>query len=265
MQPGFVVALIVSNSIIVFGGIALMVLRERARLAAMGELLRGGSDFRSAWGSVRGVRTTLRWLGRANDKRRWTEITAELPAKLPFVMSLRPQGWLDRRRIERDKLVDVVVGDGAFDAAYVIEAAPTDVVKALLTPARRAALAGYGEIELITEPGPPPRLCLCIPARLDEPDNVLPVLQLVVDLAAGVREAYAAVEAAAEVKLVGAPFRGHLETVGEQEAAQRRIDEVRRLAGKRSHSSRLAVGVAFIVCMWLVALGGAMFWASQRL
>ncbi len=231
--------------------------RERQRLAAIGEFLRGGSDFRSAWGSALGVRATLRWRrgrGRRDDRQQWTEITAELPAKLPFVMALRPQGWLDRRRADRGSLVDVELGDGAFDAAYVIEAAPAEVVRALLTPARRAALAGYGKIRIITEQGPPRLLRLCIPAVLDDLHAARPALELAVELATGVREAYAAVEAAADVQLVGAPFREHLSSVGEQEAALRRVDEVRQLEAKR------VVGVApmvlLSVALWFVAMAG---------
>lgn len=259
MDPG-IVFVIVLVSIFATGGAAFFVVRERQRLAAIGELLGGGSSFSSAWGSALGVRATLRWRRRDRDRRQpWTEITAELPAKLPFVMALRPQGWLDRRSIDRGKLVDVVVGDGVFDAAYVIEAAPADVVRALLTPARRAALAGYGKISLCTEAGAPPRLRLRIPAVLDEPHIAKPALQLVVDLATGVREAYAAVEAAADVRLVGAPFREHLDPVGEHEAAQRRVAEVRQLEAKRTVG--LAPMVLLSLALWFIALS-ALFWAS---
>lgn len=238
------------------------IVQERQRLAAIGELLGGGSNFSSAWGSALGVRATLRWQRKDRDNRQpWTEITAELPANLPFVMALRPQGWLERRSIDRGKLVDVVVGDGAFDAAYVIEAAPADVVRELLTPARRAALAGYGKIELVTQAGPPPRLRLRIPAVLDEPHAAKPALQLAVDLATGVRQAYAAVEAAVAAQRVGAPFREQLIAIDDQEAAQRRVDEVRQLEGKRTLG--LAAMVLFSIVLWLVALVG-LFWAARR-
>lgn len=259
MQPA-VVVLIVSVGIVSLGAAVFFAVRQRQRLAAIGELLGGGSSFSSAWGSALGVRATLRYLsGDEDDRRPWTEITAELPAKLPFVMALRPQGWLDRRSIQRGTLVDVVVGDATFDAAYVIEAAPADVVRALLTPARRAALAGYGKISLCTEAGAPPRLRLRIPALLDEPHTAKPALQLVVDLATSVREAYAAVEAAADVRLVGAPFREHLDTVGEHEAAQRRVAEVRQLEAKRTVG--LAPMVLLSLALWFIALS-ALFWAS---
>lgn len=259
MHPLYAVVLI-AWFLVALGLAGFFAVRERQRLAAIGEFLRGGSDFRSAWGSALGVRATLRWSRgrrgdrRRNDRRRWTEITAELPDKLPFVMALRPQGWLDRQRADRGSLVDVEVGDGAFDAAYVIEAAPAEVVRALLTPARRAALAGYGKIRIITEQGPLRLLRLRIPAVLDDLPAARPALELAVELATGVREAYAAVEAAADVQLVGAPFREHRESSGEQEAALRRVDEVRQLEAKR------AVGVApmvlLSVALWLVALVG---------
>lgn len=259
MAPG-IVFVIVLVSIVATGGAVFVVVRERQRLAAIGELLGGGSNFRSAWGSALGVRATLRWRRRDRDEGRpWTEITAELPAKLPFVMTLRPQGWLDRRSIERGKLVDVVVGDGVFDAAYVIEAAPADVVRELLTPARRAALAGYGKIELVTQAGPPPHLRLRVPAVLDEPHAAKPALQLVVDLATGVREAYAAVEAAVEQPPAGAPFREHRGSGGEREAAQRRVAEVRQLEAKRTVG--LAPMVLLSLALWFIALS-ALFWAS---
>lgn len=243
--------------------VAVLFLRQRQRLAGIGEFLGGGSDGSSAWGSSLGVRATLRLERRSrDDKQPWTEVSAELPAKLPFVMALRSQGWVARRRIARGTLVDVIVGDATFDAAYVIEAAPADVVRALLTPARRAALAGFREIELCTEPGPTPRLRLRVPALLDDLQSARPALALVVDLATGVRDAYAQVEAAAERPLVGAPFRQHEDDRAAQEAARQREAEVRHLQAKRAGAFSLAPMVLFAVAAWGAGLI-ALWWASM--
>lgn len=253
MDPGSFVVLVLLGIFAVVGGV-LYVVRDHHRLAEIGKMLGGGSNFSSAWGAALGVRATLQWQ-RSRDRRlQWTVITAELPAKVPFLMALRLQGWRARSVIDdAGDQVEMAAGE-RYDPVYAMEAAPADVAQALLTPARRTALASHGQFELDTELGPPRRLRLRIPAVLDEPETALPALLLAVDLATGVREAYAAVEAAAETKLVGAPFREHLDSTGEQEAAQRRIDEVQQLEAKRANAPGLGASLLLAATILLVVL-----------
>ncbi len=254
MDPGSFVVLVLLGIFAVGGGV-FYVVRDRQRLAEIGKMLGGGSNFSSAWGAALGVHATLQWQ-RSRDRRlQWTVITAELPAKVPFLMSLRLQGWRARSILDdAGDQGEVAAGERCYDPVYAMEAAPADVAQALLTPARRTALASHGQFELDTELGPPRRLRLRIPAVLDEPQTALPALLLAVDLATGVRQAYATVEAAAETRLVGAPFREHPDATSEQQAAQRRMDEVQQLEAKRANAPGLGANLLLAATILLIIL-----------
>lgn len=262
MDPGSFVVLVLLGIFAVVGGV-FYVVRERQRLAEIGKMLGGGSNFSSAWGAALGVHATLQWQ-RSRDRRlQWTVITAELPAKVPFLMSLRLQGWRARSVLDDGGDQVEMPGERVYDPVYAMEAAPADVAQALLTPARRTALASHGQFELDTELGPPRRLRLRIPAVLDEPQTALPALLLAVDLATGVRQAYAAVEAAAETRLVGAPFREHPDATSEQQAAQRRMDEVLQLEAKRANTPGLGANLLLAATILLIILIISL-WAARR-
>jgi hypothetical protein len=66
-------------------------------------------------------------------------VHARLPAPVrALVLDIFPETELTRRRAEEDLQVDVAVGDRAFDLAFVVEAAPTDIAAALLEDPLRA-------------------------------------------------------------------------------------------------------------------------------
>lgn len=251
MEQAVLVALI----LIVLVWVAYREQQLRGRTAQLGELLGGGSSGRKAWGSALGVPATILFYAppRYRDRRAWTEITAELPVRLPFVLHLRPHSR--QSHSDRDA-IDVKVADAAFDARYLIEGAPADVVRAWLTPARRASLAALGDLELLVEEQPVLHLRLLVPALLDDLELAEAVLQLAVELARGIGEAYAEVEKAAPRPLTGAPFRQHEDASAAEAEARRRHNEVRYLAKRRAsrpHPQVATQMLALIAAAWAVA------------
>jgi hypothetical protein len=225
--------------------------RDRAKLGAatarLGALLGGGHDLRGgvwgaacgeAWGSALGAPTRVRFATRGHgtndDAVRWTEIDVELP-RYPLALYLRRHGWLDALQVARGAMVDLTLGDAAFDAAFLVEAAPADVARKLLDAKARAALASYDCVELTTEQAAAgPVLRLAIRGWLEDGDAALAAAQLAVTMVRRVRQAYAEVEDEAPLAAVGAPFRPALDDGPARRAAADREAEVARLAGLRA-------------------------------
>lgn len=247
-------AILVAVVLIVLVWVAYRERQLHGRIEQLGELLGGGSSGRTAWGSALGVPATIRFYAPppVRDRRAWTEITAELPVRLPFVLHLRPHS----RQSHRDRdAIDVKVEDAAFDERYLIEGAPADVVRAWLTPARRASLAALGDLELLIEQQPVLHLRLLVPSLLDDLKLAEEVLQLAVDLVLGIGEAYAEVEATPRL-LTGGPFRQHEDTSAAEAEARRRHNEVRYLAQRRASRPYPQVAtqtLAFVAVAWALA------------
>ncbi len=62
------------------------------------------------------------------------------PGRPPFEMDLRPQTAVEERHIARGRAIDLVLGDKAFDESFVVEAAPSDMTRALLDEHARTGL-----------------------------------------------------------------------------------------------------------------------------
>jgi hypothetical protein len=158
------------------------------------------------------------------------------------------------------EVVDLVVGCESFDAAYIIEGAPAEVVRALLTPERCARLAALGRFLLSTEKGTTPQLNLQIynsPRGLKQAQEAM---QLLTELANGVRDAYAAADAALPKPMVGAPFREHQDDSAVQRAAEQRLREVQQLEEKRIMKPE--AGLYFLVSFIVVTALSFLIWAA---
>ena len=102
------------------------------------------------------VRYVLRGAGSSSFQ--FTEVSvtgpdlAGLPFRFGLDMNVRPAHAADAREVKAGRLRDIVLGDPAFDDAFVVEAAPADVVCALLGPAVRSEMLALLPIHVYTTP-----------------------------------------------------------------------------------------------------------------
>ena len=126
--------------------------RVLAEIAALFDL--GGShDDDGARGTLDGAALEFRYTARGRGKYAvpWTEIDVAWPAAYPLELYVRRQRWSDKREIDRGAMVDVTLGDRAFDQQFLIEAAPAEIARALLDAPMRRVLAAHVRVELTTE------------------------------------------------------------------------------------------------------------------
>jgi hypothetical protein len=205
-------------------------------------------------GTHRGVRMTYRFAtrGSGSSSESWTEVEADVPAAYPLAIHVRRHGWGDRTNIERGNMIDVEVGDAAFDAAFLVEAAPADVAKLLLDRDARAFLAEHRTVELDTiAAGDRKLLRFAIPSWIEDEHQAAALIQRLAGIAARVRDSFAQVEAATPVRDVGAPFRQQLDDQPAREASRAREAEVQRLevmrAARQARQNRIVVAIVIAI------------------
>lgn len=103
-------------------------------------------------GSVRGLPTSV--VVQSHYRGRMTSVEVAVPLPAGFELQLKKQdgdGFFDR--LFRGQ--DVVVGDPAFDGAFVIKGKPEELVRAALTPAARQQILGlsYAGVAITLEDG----------------------------------------------------------------------------------------------------------------
>jgi hypothetical protein len=156
-----------------------------ARLRVVEEAFRslGGEPVRAHGGVEGRVKGHLLVLGTemrtknmpvTETSRTWCRV--QLPAALPpFEMDLRPETRTEERDVERGLAIDLIVGDAAFDASFIVEAAPTDMAKALLDEPARTGLLAFHPCRMTIADG---TLRFSKGAALDEYAEVRRVLEL---------------------------------------------------------------------------------------
>jgi hypothetical protein len=87
------------------------------------------------------VRYGLRAGGKNTPKR--TVCVASVPAATALEMELRPETARELRNLEHGRAIDLVLGDDAFDDSFIVEAAPSDMARALLDRNTRTALLAF--------------------------------------------------------------------------------------------------------------------------
>jgi hypothetical protein len=199
--------------------------------------------------------------GAGSNTEQWTEVRAQIPEAYPLAIYMRRQGWLDRGRIERGELVDVELGDATFDARFLIEAAPADVIAKLFDAQARGFLMKQGDVTLETQTSHGKHLVLSLRGWNDEPARAELLVDQVVRIARRVREAFEEVNTGT-VEMIGSPFREMPVAHEDPHAAERQRAEVQRL--EHQHASRLAqqrftamiflVAVAFVIAMSIAAM-----------
>jgi hypothetical protein len=231
-------------------------------LATIGSFLGGGHsepDAR-AWGANLGAAAELRYVtrGSGSGEERWTEIDVDLPQHHPVAINVRRHGWLDRSRIKRAEMVDLELGDPAFDQAFLVEAAPSDVVRALLDQPVRNLLSRYQHVEL-TDVVVDNRhvLRFAVLGWMLEVDAARAALGLIVGIARQLRDTYAAADQAIEAPATGAPYRSEIDERGRREAQRARavqVAEVDRLRATRADRTKLFTRIALFAAIGVVSV-----------
>jgi hypothetical protein len=207
------------------------------------------------------VLLSLTTRGDSSNTQPWTEVRADLPAKYPLELHVVHQDQGHERDVRDGMMVDITVGNAAFDAAFVIEAAPTDVVRQLLDTDTQQqlvnlfALGRHCKLETVRE-GERVLLALHVPEWLDTLALAMPAIELVTGLASRVRDAYTPREDAVR----GGPFRAEPDGAAERaDAAERTADvahtlEVRRRRKERDRRFAIAFVVGLLAMITLIAV-----------
>jgi hypothetical protein len=222
-------------------------------LAAAADFLGGEHDRSSkAWGTKLGPKVTLEFAtrGAGSSAESWTHIHVDIPPRYPLALHVRRHGRADHKAVARGEMVDVLVGDAAFDTAFLIEAAPADVVRVLLDAEIRSLLSAHQEIDLDTvERGDGTRaLVLGMRGWLEDLASFAAPIQVMARLGGRVRDAYAAADAEVERgTAAGDPYRPVTDDEPARKAQAQREAEVSKVKGLRADRDARAKAIAAIV------------------
>lgn len=171
---------------------------------------------------------------------RSTEIGAEIPAGYPLAIYIRRQGSQDRAEIDRGELVDIEIGNAAFDARFLVEAAPAAAIKKLLDAEAVRYLMALPDLTLRTQDTSSGRrhLVLSLAGWTDDAETAGRHVAALARLAARVPEVFEELGGEMPVEMVGAPHREMPIQRENLNTPERQRDEVLRLEMKRA--SRLA-------------------------
>jgi hypothetical protein len=242
-----VVGIVTSFIMVLVRGARRRSLERISKLQLIAAFLGGAHDETGkAWGEKLGPKTTLDLTtrGSGSSSENWTYVDVELPPAYPLVLNIRRHGSSDHRAVAREAMVDVIVGDKPFDDAFLVEAAPSDVVRELLDPALRTYLLAHKEIDLTTvEQGGRRILRLAIRGWLEKLDDARPALEVAAGVGARLRDVYAKVDQAVERSEAGSPYRPVADDRPAQEAQATREAEVafiHAVQAKRAEEARRA-------------------------
>jgi hypothetical protein len=239
--------------------------RADARLFALAKSLgghvTGSNSIVGSCGEIR-IGYALTTTGGGSSTEQWTEITADLPPAYPLAIYLRRQGWLDRAKISKGELVDVEVGDGAFDARFLVEAAPAAVIAKLLDDQARRFLMKLGDVTLTTQDTARGRqLVLAIRGWSDDPALAGRRVDEVARIARRVREVFDALHGEVPIEMVGAPFREmplqrenpHTPDRQRAEVSRLEIQRASRIAQQRVLAFAMLGAIVFVIVLVIAA------------
>ena len=194
--------------------------------------------------------------GTSKSPERWTFVDVALPENYPLVLQVCRHGWFDSGRVARGTMVDVLIGDAAFDDAFRVEAAPADVASNLIGPRLQAFLLLHPKATLTTDERRP-IVRLAFAGWHDITESKQAVLAMT-QLGRRLAPAYQAANEAVEVDSDGNPYRDHVVDEAPLRAARRgRIDEIHQLEAilaNRKRVSNMIVGIALLAVVALLAV-----------
>ena len=227
--------------------------RLAAALAGTADISAGTAD-----GKHRGVAIAHRLTSRGagSSAERWTEMACALPDD-PLVLHIEPHVAGDEYRIAAGEMIDLEIGDPAFDRKLRVEAAPASVIKALFTPELRAFFVAH-TVHLDSTAR---ELQLSTRGWLEDPADATPFWDALVALQA--RLVAAAAEAARASAQVGGPFRAEPDHAAVRAAHASEVARVERVRTARAETQRqnaivlvgliLAVTFVFVIFAVVVA------------
>ena len=233
--------------------------QRAATLAELARALDGVVDEAGAHGRCNDVEVTFRFATRGSGKNAqpWTEIDSAIPHAYPLAIHVRRHGVFDRGKIARGDMVDIEVGDPAFDDAFLVEAAPAEIARDLIDAGMRSALLSADpSVELTTETkseisGMHKHLRLAFRSWQTDGNVGLHLIRTVTHLASRVREAFDKDDRAVPVHDVGSPFRPQLDpnAVADHAAARAaEVDKLDTMLVQRARSQKI-VGVVVTVLL----------------
>jgi hypothetical protein len=189
----------------------------------------------------------------------WTIATAAVPkGAIDVELHLRPQTARDASLVERGLAIDLIVGEPLFDAAFLVEAAPEDAVRAILDAPTRARLRALLPCELRVAEG---EVLFRRAGQHTEPAVVCAVVKLVGGLASRLASVGREVEQKKMRVLqeAGLGYRGvtPLEAVAKlaEHGASRELQVLHAVRANRwAERVELVVGIAFFGAVALVIL-----------
>lgn len=250
-----VLVLMVAVFLIAIAAASASASKRKGVLQALADELGGTSTSNGVRGTLDGVAVSLEFetRGSGSSSESWTYLDAALPGGYPLSLNLDRHGWFDRGKIERGEMIDVIVGDAAFDDAFRVEGAPAEVVKRMLTPELRAYLMAHPRIEVRTLAGP--TLRIAVRTWLDQHADARRGLWTVARLAASLRPVSLALDAQIPTTTTGDAYRAMPSDQPLREARASRVDEVARVESVRQR--RRGNEIAIVVGLFALVLVGA--------
>ena len=154
-------------------------------------------------------------------------------------------------------MVDVDLGDPAFDRAFLVEAAPADVARILLDAPIRDLVAAERVVELSTvDVAGQPVLKLSTRRWVETSSEAVRMIDATTRIASRVREAFAEAHASVPIADTGSPYRAiaapQLDRANEWRAE---VETVRALRANRiARNTAVAVAVALALVTAAAAL-----------
>jgi hypothetical protein len=223
--------------------------------------LNGRRDSNTAYGTLGGSAVAYRFetYGAGSSSEYWMEVDVQIPHAYPLELHVRRHGRHDASLIARGDMIDVEIGDPAFDPLFLVEAAPSDVARILLDPEARGFLASRSSGQLDTLVREDGARVLRFAARGWTEDVAAAKTELaaIARLGTRIREAFALADQAHAPVDRGSPYRPEIDDSRAREAAAARtkeIDELRAAQIRREVPSGFAVMMFFVLSASIMGL-----------
>ena len=243
--------------------------RRQGTLDALAESLRGvRTRSNQVVGTCAGAAIEFRFetRGSGSNTEHWTEIDVDIPASYPFTLHVRRHAWRDRSKIKNGEMVDVQTGHARFDDAFLIEGAPSDIVRELFDDhPLRALLEAETHVELGTHrEGNRAFVRFATRRWADDAIVACALIDGVARLPRRLRAVYAAADRDIPTELVGGPYRPQPSDRPARETVARREHEVARVERLRAARAGLA-GSMVIGMLYLLLVGTVVAIVAQHL
>ena len=191
-------------------------------------------------------------LRRYRDGGKHLSVTTSVPRHYPLQLELRRETFGDLRAKKREELIDIRVGDRAFDEMFVVEGTPAEVVARVIAKPLRELLLANSDARVVLADNHELVLTL---DRWPEHATAVAAIEAIAIVAAEVPVAFAAAghDSAADPAQGGAPYRGTLEEHLTEDVGARNLELFELRERKRRRDRRLGVtgviGLGFGVAM----------------